>query len=187
MLEALVRLGAQGAVIGYLCDAEAAAAAHKAGEGADIAIALGGRSGPEGVKPLQGTFRVTRLGTGKMRTTGAVSGGREVDLGPMALLTIGGVGVAVTSKRMQALDQAPFRHLGVEPGEQKILALKSTCHFRAEFEPIAEKVIVVIAPGGYLADPARYPYRRLRPGVRLRPLGPDFRGVPPPRSSRGEG
>ena len=65
----------------------------------------------------------------------------------MALLRIGGVSVAVTSKRMQALDQAPFRHLGVEPREQKILVLKSTCHFRAEFEPIAEKVIVVVAPG----------------------------------------
>ena len=133
---------------------------------------------PRASRRSQGTFRVTRLGTGKMRTTGAVSGGREIDLGPMALLTIGGVGVAVTSKRMQALDQAPFRHLGVEPRQQKILALKSTCHFRAEFEPIAEKVIVVIAPGGYLADPARYPYRRLRPGVRLRPLGPDFPSPP---------
>jgi microcystin degradation protein MlrC len=116
---------------------------------------------------------VTNLGSGRMRTTGQVSGGRDIDLGPMALLTIGGVGVAVTSKRMQALDQAPFLHLGVDPRRQKILALKSTCHFRAEFEPLAEKVIVVIAPGGYLADPARYPYRRLRPGVRLRPLGPD--------------
>ena len=94
----------------------------------------------------------------------------------MALLTIGGVSVAVTSKRMQAHDQAPFHHLGVEPKTQKILALKSTCHFRAEFEPLAEKVIVVIAPGHYLADPAHYPFRKLRPGVRLRPLGPDFVG-----------
>ena len=82
----------------------------------------------------------------------------------MALLRIGGVSVAVTSKRMQALDQAPFRHLGVEPKEQKILVLKSTCHFRAEFEPIAEKVIVVIAPGGYIADPARYPLPASAPG-----------------------
>ena len=90
--------------------------------------------------PFRGTFRVARLGSGKMRTTGQVSGGREVDLGPMALLTTGAVSVAVTSKRMQALDQAPFRHLGVEPRQQKILALKSTCHFRADFEPIAEKV-----------------------------------------------
>jgi microcystin degradation protein MlrC len=172
VLEALVALGAERAVLGFLCDAAAAEAAHAAGVGQEIALALGGRSGPEGVKPFNGTFRVTRLGNGKIRTTGAVSGGRDIDLGPMALLTIGGVSVAVTSKRMEALDQAPFRHLGVEPTDQKILVLKSTCHFRAEFEPIAEKVIVVIAPGGYLADPALYPYRRLRPGVRLRPLGP---------------
>src|SRR5581483_6036731 len=124
VLESLVRLGAEGAALGYLCDAEAAAAAHRAGEGAHITIALGGRSGPAGVVPFQGTFHVARLGTGRMRTTGAVSGGRDIDLGPMALLAIGGVSVAVTSKRMQALDQATFRHLGVEPEQQKILALK---------------------------------------------------------------
>jgi microcystin degradation protein MlrC len=173
VLEKLLTLGADGAVVGYLCDAQAAMAAHKAGEGADIAVALGGRSGSEGVRPLEGTFRVVRLGDGRMRTTGRVSGDRDIDLGPMALLGIGGVSVAVTSRRMQAHDQAPFQHLGIEPKLQKILALKSTCHFRAEFEPMAEKVIVVVAPGGYIADPAQYPYRRLRPGVRLRPLGPD--------------
>lgn len=173
LLRALVAAGAQGAVLGLLCDAEAAQAAHAAGEGAEIAIALGGRWGPAGVTPFEGRFAVTRLGTGRFRTTGVVSGGNNADLGPMALLTIGGVSVVVTSKRMQALDQAPFRHLGIEPGAQKILGLKSTCHFRGEFEPIAEAVIVVVAPGGYGADPALYPYTRLRPGVRLRPLGPD--------------
>ena len=156
---------------------EAAKAAHAAGEGAEIRLPLGGRSGPEGVTPLEAAYRVERLGSGKFRTDGSVSGGREVDVGLMALLAIGGVRIAVTSKRLQAYDQAPFRHLGVEPAKQKILALKSTCHYRGEFEPIAEEVIVVLAPGGYLADPARYPYRRLRPGIRLRPLGPEFRGV----------
>src|SRR5262249_38843123 len=173
----LAELGAEGALVGYLCDAAAAAAAHRAGEGASLTLPLGGRSGPAGVTPFAATFRVARLGAGKMRTTGKVSGGREIDLGPMALLVVGGIRIAVTSKRMQALDQAPFRPLGVEPAEQKILVLKSTCHFRAEFEPLAEKVIVVLAPGGYLADPAQYPYRRLRRGVRLTPLGPDFLGA----------
>ncbi|MGE0753242.1 MAG: M81 family metallopeptidase [Variibacter sp.] len=177
VLETLVALDAQGAAVGYFCDAEAAKAAHAAGEGKEITIALGGRSGPEGVKPFRSTFAVAKLGDGKMTTTGQVSGGRVVDLGPMALLTIGGVSIAVTSKRMQAHDQAPFHHLGVEPKAQKILALKSTCHFRAEFEPIAEKVIVVIAPGHYLADPTHYPFRKLRTGVRLRPLGSDFVGA----------
>jgi microcystin degradation protein MlrC len=84
------------------------------------------------------------------------------------------VSIAVTSKRLQAYDQAPFRHLGIEPAKQKILALKSTCHYRAEFEPMAEEVIVVLAPGYYLADPTGYPFKKLRVGVRLKPLGAAF-------------
>ena len=178
LLKALVAAQAQGAVLGFLCDAEAAKAAHAAGEGAELDLALGGRSGPQGVTPLEAKFRVARLGSGRFRSDGAVSGGRNIDVGPMALLSIGGISVAVTSKRLQAYDQAGFRHLGVEPARQKILALKSTCHYRAEFEPLAEEVIVVLAPGYYLADPALYPYRRLRTGVRLRPLGPRFTGRP---------
>jgi microcystin degradation protein MlrC len=176
LLFALVEGGAENAALGYLCDAQAVAAAHAAGQGADITLELGGRHGPEGVVPFAGTFRVEALGDGRFTTSGPVSGNRQVDLGPMALLRIGGVRIAVTSKRMQALDQAPFRHLGVEPKEQKILALKSTVHFRGDFQPIAEEVLVVIAPGAHLADSARYPYQRLRPGVRLTPLGQDARG-----------
>jgi microcystin degradation protein MlrC len=176
LLFALVEGKAEGAVLGYLCDAEAAKAAHAAGKGAEIKLKLGGRNGPEGVVPFEGTFRVEALGSGKFRTSGPVSGNRDIDLGPMALLSIGGVKVAVTTKRMQALDQAPFRHLGIEPKDQKILGLKSTVHFRGDFQPIAEEVLVCIAPGGHLADSAKYPYQRLRAGVRLMPLGPDSRG-----------
>jgi microcystin degradation protein MlrC len=177
LLKALVAAGVEDAVLGLLCDPAAAAAAHAAGEGAMLRIALGGHAGPAGVTPLEAEYAVERLGSGRFRTTGQVSGGRDADIGLMALLRLGGVRVVVSSKRMQALDQAPFQHLGIEPAQQRILALKSTCHFRAEFEPLAEKVIVVLAPGIYLADPSAYPYRRLRPGVRLRPLGPDHRGA----------
>jgi microcystin degradation protein MlrC len=176
MLRALIEAEVESATLGFLCDPEAAATAHAAGQGAEIAIALGGRSGPEGVTPLPGRYSVLGLGNGRFFTSGAVSGGREIDLGRMALLGIGGIKVAVTSKRMQALDQEPFRHLGIEPKDEAILVLKSTCHFRAEFEPIAEAVIVALAPGHYLADPTTYPFRRLRPGVRLKPMGQVFGG-----------
>ncbi len=92
----------------------------------------------------------------------------------MALLTIGGVSIVVSSKRMQAQDQAPFRHLGVEPKDQRILGLKSTVHFRADFGPLAEDILVVVAPGFHVVDTTKYAYQRLRPGVRLYPLGPPF-------------
>jgi len=105
---------------------------------------------------------------------GACVGGRQANLGPTALLVIGGVSIVVASKRMQAYDLEIFRHLGLEPTEQKILIVKSTCHFRADFEPIAERVLVAIAPGNHLVDARKYPYRYLRAGVRLEPLGPAF-------------
>lgn len=171
LLKTLVAADAQGAVMGLFCDPFAAEAAHVAGVGRHVTLDLGGRFGPEGVTPLSATFIVDALGSGQFSTTGAVTGGRRVDLGRMALLRLGGVSVAVTSKRAQAYDQAPFRHLGIEPCEQKIMALKSTCHYRAEFEPISEAVLVALAAGYYRADPSDYPFRKLRPGVRLKPLG----------------
>jgi microcystin degradation protein MlrC len=52
--------------------------------------------------------------------------------------------------------------------------LKSSVHFRADFQPIAREVLVVKSPGPALADPAEFKWTKLRKGVRLRPLGPVY-------------
>jgi microcystin degradation protein MlrC len=70
---------------------------------------------------------------------------------------------------MQAYDQDILRHIGIEPDKQKILVLKSTCHFRADFDYIAEKTLIAIAPGAHIVDPRAYPYRYLRSDVKLLP------------------
>ena len=61
--------------------------------------------------------------------------------------------------------------------EQAILVNKSSVHFRADFEPIAETLLICAAPGAMPADTATLPWTRLRPGIRTRPNGPAF--VPP--------
>ena len=63
-----------------------------------------------------------------------------------------GVRVVLASSKCQAADQAMFRHVGIEPVQQRILALKSSVHFRADFQPIAREVLVVAAPGPAKAD-----------------------------------
>jgi microcystin degradation protein MlrC len=95
----------------------------------------------------------------------------------MALLREVGSGVRVllASRKCQAADQEMFRHLGVEPVRQRVVAVKSSVHFRADFQPIAREVLVVRSPGPALADPADFAWRKLRPGLRLRPLGPPAR------------
>ena len=57
----------------------------------------------------------------------------------------------------------------------KILVNKSSVHFRADFQPIAQAILVAKAPGPLRADPADFPWTRLAPGMRLRPLGPVFK------------
>jgi microcystin degradation protein MlrC len=170
MLAALVRNGAEGAAFGVMADPEAAAAAHEAGAGATVEIALGGRSGVPGDAPFQGRFEVERLGDGNFTGTGPMWGGAKCRLGKMACLRIGGVRVVVASKKLQAADQAIFRHVGIEPPQQRILVLKSSVHFRADFQPIAAEILVAAAPGALPADPATLPFRKLRPGVRLKLL-----------------
>jgi len=64
---------------------------------------------------------------------------------------------------------------GIEPEKMKILVNKSSVHFRADFNGIAQAIFVAIAPGPMIADPADLPWNRLTPGIRLRPMGPGFR------------
>ncbi|MFP6749244.1 MAG: M81 family metallopeptidase [Alphaproteobacteria bacterium] len=172
MLAALVANDAQDALFGVVCDELAAGAAHAAGVGAELELALGGRTELPGVAPFQGRFRVEAVNDGRYRANGPVSQGKAYDVGLSALLSIGGIKVALSSRRVQALDRMVFEHLGVVLEEQKIIVLKSTCHYRAHFDPIAETTFAALAPGGYLASPADCAYTKLRPGVRYYPLGP---------------
>jgi microcystin degradation protein MlrC len=57
------------------------------------------------------------------------------------------IDVVVTSIRNQCLDLAQFTHFGLDPTAARIVVVKSTAHFRADFEPIAASVIPVAAPG----------------------------------------
>ena len=167
LLAELIRQDAQGAVLAPMNDAEAAAACHAAGEGATVTLDLGGRS--DGV-PLGVTALVEKLSDGRFTLTGPMGKGNPADLGACALIRVApGVRVIIVSRKMQAHDQALFRHIGVEPADQRIVAVKSSVHFRADFQPIAAEVIVVTAPGPVVADPAVLPFTNLRPGLRLRP------------------
>ena len=101
--------------------------------------------------------------------------GKETHAGPSARLSLGGVQIVVSTYKDQMLDRNLYRMAGVQPEEMKILVNKSSVHFRADFQPIAEAILVAKAPGPLRADPADFPWTRLAPGMRLRPLGPVFK------------
>jgi microcystin degradation protein MlrC len=159
ILRSLVQQHAQDAVVGMISDADAAQAAHRAGTGATINISLGGKSGYPGSYPLTAEFQVLAVSDGRFRATGPMLDGAEMDLGLTALLEVGGVRVVVGSKAVQTLDQSMFRHLGIEPARQKIIAIKSSIHFRNDFQEISAAVLPVISPGPVTIDLSKVPFQ----------------------------
>ena len=166
LLGELVRQGAKGAIVCLINDAESVAACVAAGVGGVAELSLGGKS--DGM-PFACSARVEKLTDGVFTLTGPMGAGNPGNVGDTALVDIEGVRVMVTSRKTQALDQAILRHVGIEPASCPIIALKSSVHFRADFGEMAERVIVAIAPGPVVADPAVLNFQHVRAEVRRRP------------------
>lgn len=174
ILEALVRHKAKGAALGLMYDPEAAKRIHAAGEGSQIELDLGGKLMP-GHSPFHGTFTIEKLFEGEFDRTGPVGRGMKADLGKMAHIRIEDVHIVVSSVRTQMNDRSYFKVVGIEPEEMEIVVVKSTNHYRADFQPIAHEILLVEAPGAHMENPRILPYKRLRDGVRLGPNGPEHR------------
>jgi microcystin degradation protein MlrC len=166
LLAELIAQRAAGAVVCLINDAESAAACHEAGAGIIIPLSLGGKS--DGV-PYVAEARVLRIEDGTFPLTGPMGKGNMARLGQTALVEFEpGVRVIIGSRKIQAYDLAILRHIGVEPTDCAIIAVKSSVHFRADFAPIAERIIVAAAPGPVIADPSRLPFQHVRASVRKR-------------------
>jgi microcystin degradation protein MlrC len=73
--------------------------------------------------------------------------GVRFSLGPTAVLRSGGVRVLVTTSNMQVYDLQVFLTQGIDPRTCTVVAVKSWHHFRASFEPLSRKVMLVESGG----------------------------------------
>ena len=174
MVRALLECRAERAATGLIVDGAAARAAHEVGVGKTLNFALGGKSRIPGDSPLELPWTVEAVHDGNFAATGPFYRGMKMRLGPSACLRYQGVRIVVATYKTQLADQAMYRYVGIEPSEQAILVNKSSVHFRADFTPIAEKILVAKAPGPMAADPADLPWEHLRRGIRLHPFGQSF-------------
>lgn len=168
VLQALIANNAPDAVLSLLHDPAAATAAHAAGVGAQLDIALGGGH-PEYAQPVQAKVQVIALSDGNFTCTGPMFGGARAHLGPMAALQLVGTGIQVVvgSTRCQNLDQEFFRAVGIEPADHAIVCVKSAVHFMADYTRISDRVLFAVAPGANPCDLRQIPYTKLRAGVML--------------------
>jgi microcystin degradation protein MlrC len=147
VLQAILEEGLEGGVIAVIWDPAVVTQALHAGEGQSIHMQLGGHTDDLHGAPLTVTARVNSLADGTFTNEGPMGTGAQSDMGPTAVLDIGGNDVIVTSLRLQPTDLQLYKSLGIDPKAKRFLAVKSSVHFRAAHEPIAAEVIELDTPG----------------------------------------
>jgi microcystin degradation protein MlrC len=80
-------------------------------------------------------------------TLTAMAKGSRINYGPLARLQAGPLEIVVGSRRSQTFDTEPFLAVGIDVTRFDLIALKSSNHFRAGFEPLAGTIITADPPG----------------------------------------
>jgi microcystin degradation protein MlrC len=179
ILEALLKAGAKGAVLGIFNDAALAAEAMELGEGARFHAVFNRNPPDEFSHRLEVEATVLRIRDGDCVGRRGFYAGRRMNVGTTALLDLGGVKVVVISIRTQCADPVFLEMMGINIAEARSVIVKSRGHFRAGFDEFFpfDQVIEVDAPG--LSSPmlGRFDFKYLP-----RPVFPIDREVIWPRS-----
>ncbi|MFZ7101171.1 MAG: M81 family metallopeptidase [Peptococcaceae bacterium] len=162
LLEEILKSGAPNVGFALIVDDETVAKAFQAGPGAELSVAVGGKTAPEYGGPLECTARVKALTDGMFFNKGPMQTGVKINLGKTAHLQIQGVDLLVTENRAAPNDPEIFRHIGINPAEKKILVIKSRGHFRAAFESLAKEILEVDCPGFASPNLRHFIYQKVR-------------------------
>ncbi len=163
LLRAMVEARLSNAVFGCVSDPEAARKCIAVGTGKEVTLDLGAKIDPKSYgPPLRITGVVEGITDGVFTCQGPMSKGVRFSLGPAAVLRCGGVRVLITTRNIQVYDLQIFLSQGIDPGKCSVVALKSWHHFRASFEPISRKVLLVDSGALVSMDLKRFPYRNIR-------------------------
>ena len=165
LLRALLDAGATNACFGAIVDPGCVQQLWQCREGDRVEILLGGKTDPSmGGEPLSLGVELLAKSDGDYVGKGAMIGGLRRSFGKSVVVRAGEIEILVVSVAEQVLDLEQFISFGIDPRAKSVVALKSMQHFRADFEPIAARILV--CDSGALCTPR---YQLL-----------DYRNVPRP-------
>lgn len=146
VLAEVLAQGLENVAVFAIWDPEAVNQMKAAGQGAEVTLALGGKTDMPAIgrsgEPLVVRGVVGAITDGAFEITTEMGRGTMAAMGPSARLDLpGNVQLVVISRHTEPNDLGHFRSLGIEPTEKRYLVLKSRIHFRAGFGPIAKREI----------------------------------------------
>lgn len=167
VLRALLDQNAQNAGFAIIRDPEVVNACVETGVGKRVTIDIGAKVETEfdiGDPIVDVDGYVKAITDGEFVNTGPMGTGTENHFGRTVLFRCGaddGVDIIITENRQQPRDAEIWRHAGIQPERLDILVVKSTNHYRADYEPIASDVIPIKSPGLAAMDPRKFNYQNI--------------------------
>ena len=158
LLKELIRIAYVGDAILTVVDPVAAGTCTTAGVGATVTVQLGGTRTPAFYIPVEVTGTVVSLHDGKYLLELPV---RPMDIGPTAVLRVGGMRIVVCTRKAFHLDESVFHQAGLDPRTAAIVQVKSAGGFRGVYEAFASLIIEMDTDGLCTSDLTRLPFRRI--------------------------
>jgi microcystin degradation protein MlrC len=163
IIRRLLERGLADAAVGPVWDPVAVEFCHAAGLGATLPLRFGGKAAATSGLPVDGEVTVIGLA----RDGHQMFGSARIPFGDGAGIRVGGVEIALISRRVQAFGPEIFSELGIDLATKRYVGVKSTNHFHAGYAPLAAKVIYCDGGGPSPLDARKYPFRKI-----TRPLWP---------------
>lgn len=160
ILAELLAAGTHGAVV-VICDPIAAQHAAEAGIGGAFRGEVGARGDDLHGAPIHLEGRVAYARDSDFRHSGSYMTGFVSRMGLTAIIDTGGTKVVLTSLRTMPFDIEQLRSVGIEPGEQRVLVVKSAIAWRAAYGPVARTIVTVDTPGICTSNVRRLDYRMI--------------------------
>ncbi len=171
VLAELMKQKADGWVVA-VSDPAAVQAAIRAGVGGQFDMAVGGKTDNLHGDSVRVKGRVKGISDGQfVEPAVRHGGGRYWDMGVSALIQVEGSSIdspnyiLLNPKRVIPFSIGQLTSMGIQPERMKILVAKGTIAPRAAYEPVAARIIVVDSGGVTGMNPARFPYKHIRPNL----------------------
>lgn len=153
LLSAMLESNVPGSVFGGIWDPEVVKQAVSAGVGNRISCLLGGKTDDLHGGPVELTDAlVEAVCDGRYICKSPMGAGSVVNMGESVRLKAGNVTIIVVSARSQPKDDGILEMLGVDYRQQRLIALKSTQHFKAWWIEHCNAIVTADPPGIHSSD-----------------------------------
>ncbi len=149
LIRALAEAGYPRRVLAQIVDAPAAEAAHRAGVGGTVEVALGGTLDRARFKPWPVRATVKLLSDGRSRLETMRIG---LAAGPSAVLEFANFTVLVTSRSVSLFDRAMYYANGIDPRDYDLVVVKSPHTEFHMYDQWVDKNFNIDAPGSTSAN-----------------------------------